>query len=36
MFAEAATPVDPSTRREPEDVAIELLQDILGAKKISE
>ncbi|USC15797.1 DNA polymerase III subunit gamma and tau [Rhodococcus sp. 11-3] len=36
MFAEAATPGDPSTRREPEDVAIELLQDILGAKKISE
>ncbi|MGW3480588.1 DNA polymerase III subunit gamma and tau [Rhodococcus indonesiensis] len=36
MFAEAATPVDPTTRREPEDVAIELLQDILGAKKISE
>ncbi|MEZ5151661.1 DNA polymerase III subunit gamma and tau [Rhodococcus zopfii] len=36
MFAEAATPGDPSTRRDPEDVALELLKDILGAKRIEE
>ena len=34
MFAEAATPGDPSNRRDPEDVALELLKDILGAKRI--
>ncbi|MFZ2528470.1 MAG: DNA polymerase III subunit gamma and tau [Rhodococcus sp. (in: high G+C Gram-positive bacteria)] len=34
MFAEAKTPGDPSTRRDPEDVALELLEDILGAKRI--
>ena len=36
MFAEAATPGDPSARRDPEDVAIELLEDILGAKRLDE
>ncbi|MFD6859853.1 DNA polymerase III subunit gamma and tau [Rhodococcus sp. NPDC060090] len=36
MFAEAATPGDPSTRRDPEDVAMELLKDVLGAKPIDE
>ncbi len=36
MFAEAATPGDPSTRRDPEDVAIELLKDMLGAKPLDE
>jgi DNA polymerase-3 subunit gamma/tau len=34
MFAEAAEPVDPTTRRDPEDVAFELLKDMLGAKKL--
>ncbi|NDV04119.1 DNA polymerase III subunit gamma and tau [Rhodococcus sp. IEGM 248] len=34
MFAEAAEPVDPATRRDPEDVAFELLKDMLGAKKL--
>lgn len=34
MFAEAAEPADPTTRRDPEDVALELLHDMLGAKKI--
>ncbi|AOW95128.1 DNA polymerase III subunit gamma/tau [Rhodococcus sp. WMMA185] len=34
MFAEAAEPGDPATRRDPEDVAYELLEDVLGAKKI--
>ncbi|TWH23782.1 DNA polymerase-3 subunit gamma/tau [Rhodococcus rhodochrous J45] len=36
MFAEAATPGDPSTRRDPEEVAIELLKDVLGAKPLDE
>ena len=36
MFAEAATPGDPSTRRDPEDVAMELLKDVLGARPIDE
>ncbi|MGC5165075.1 DNA polymerase III subunit gamma and tau [Rhodococcus sp. DT1] len=36
MFAEAATPGDPSARRDPEDVAIELLEDMLGAKRLDE
>ncbi|MEE2035007.1 DNA polymerase III subunit gamma and tau [Rhodococcus chondri] len=36
MFAEAATPGDPSARRDPEDVAIELLQKTFGAKRIDE
>ncbi|MFD4369153.1 DNA polymerase III subunit gamma and tau [Rhodococcus sp. NPDC058521] len=34
MFAEAAEPADPATRRDPEDVALELLHDVLGAKKL--
>ena len=34
MFAEAAEPADPTTRRDPEDVAFELLKDMLGAKKL--
>ncbi|MHA4852381.1 MULTISPECIES: DNA polymerase III subunit gamma and tau [unclassified Rhodococcus (in: high G+C Gram-positive bacteria)] len=34
MFAEAAEPADPSTRRDPEVVAFELLKDMLGAKKL--
>ena len=36
MFAEAATPGDPSTRRDPEEVALELLRDVLGAKPLDE
>ncbi|HET8994501.1 MAG TPA: DNA polymerase III subunit gamma and tau [Rhodococcus sp. (in: high G+C Gram-positive bacteria)] len=36
MFAEAATPGDPSTRRDPEEVAMELLKDVLGARPIDE
>lgn len=36
MFAEAATPGDPSARRDPEEVAIELLEDVLGAKRLDE
>ena len=36
MFAEAATPGDPSTRRDPEEVAIELLKDVLGARPLDE
>ncbi|TCN49046.1 DNA polymerase-3 subunit gamma/tau [Rhodococcus sp. SMB37] len=36
MFAEAATPADPSTRRDPEEVAMELLKDVLGARPIDE
>ncbi|QYB01531.1 DNA polymerase III subunit gamma and tau [Rhodococcus sp. USK10] len=34
MFKEAAEPADPATRRDPEDVAFELLKDMLGAKKL--
>ncbi|MFZ2174424.1 MAG: DNA polymerase III subunit gamma and tau [Rhodococcus sp. (in: high G+C Gram-positive bacteria)] len=34
MFAEAAEPADPSNRRDPEDVALELLENVLGAKKL--
>ncbi|MBM7458559.1 DNA polymerase III subunit gamma and tau [Rhodococcus coprophilus] len=36
MFADAATPGDPSDRRDPEEVAIELLEDVLGAKRLDE
>lgn len=36
MFAEAATPGDPSNRRDPEEVAIELLEEVLGAKRIED
>ncbi|NMM83710.1 DNA polymerase III subunit gamma/tau [Rhodococcus sp. SRB_17] len=34
MVAEAAQPGDPSTRRDPEEVAKELLKDVLGARKL--
>ncbi|MFE4503559.1 DNA polymerase III subunit gamma and tau [Rhodococcus sp. NPDC056743] len=34
MFAEAAQPADPTTRRDPEEVAKELLKDVLGARKL--
>ncbi|WP_137875540.1 DNA polymerase III subunit gamma and tau [Rhodococcus sp. Q] len=34
MMAEAAEPADPSVRRDPDEVALELLADILGAKPI--
>jgi DNA polymerase-3 subunit gamma/tau len=34
MFAEAAQPADPTTRRDPEEVAKELLKDVLGAGKL--
>ncbi|MDV8005479.1 DNA polymerase III subunit gamma and tau [Rhodococcus sp. IEGM 1318] len=34
MFAEAAEPADPTARRDPEDVAKELLKDVLGARRL--
>ncbi|MFD4467866.1 DNA polymerase III subunit gamma and tau [Rhodococcus sp. NPDC058505] len=34
MMAEAAEPADPSVRRDPQEVAIELLSDMLGAKPL--
>ncbi|MFD1811982.1 DNA polymerase III subunit gamma and tau [Rhodococcus gannanensis] len=34
MMAEAAEPADPSVRRDPDEVALELLADMLGAKPI--
>ncbi|MEV0947280.1 DNA polymerase III subunit gamma and tau [Rhodococcus sp. NPDC049939] len=34
MLAEAAEPGDPSVRRDPEDVASELLRDVLGAERL--
>ncbi|KAA0024521.1 DNA polymerase III subunits gamma/tau [Antrihabitans cavernicola] len=36
MLADAAEPVPPGERRDPDDVALELLQSELGAKKIDE
>ncbi|MGW5076348.1 DNA polymerase III subunit gamma and tau [Rhodococcus sp. NPDC004095] len=36
MMAEAAEPADPSVRRDPNDVALELLADVLGAKPLDE
>ncbi|MDV6274421.1 DNA polymerase III subunit gamma and tau [Rhodococcus erythropolis] len=34
MFAAAAEPADPTARRDPEDVAKELLKDVLGARRL--
>jgi DNA polymerase-3 subunit gamma/tau len=34
MLAEAAQPVPPEERRDPDEVALELLQNELGAKPI--
>ncbi|GAA4481334.1 hypothetical protein GCM10023094_29310 [Rhodococcus olei] len=34
MMAEAAEPVDPSSRRDPDEAAIELLSNMLGAKPL--
>ena len=34
MFAEAATPADPTLRRDPDEIAAEVLRDILGAKPL--
>lgn len=34
MMAEAAVPVDQSSRRDPEEIAHELLADVLGARKV--
>ncbi|GAB2644462.1 DNA polymerase III subunit gamma and tau [Prescottella soli] len=34
MMAEAAVPVDQASRRDPEDIANELLAEVLGARKI--